>query len=197
MVNYSLTLRGITNPATPRSPLYFPLLPQSTMASIRNNGSAITFNYMLGKQQKTLMVMPGINLNIPDEDVEALHKHPIFTAMYENETVEILTRDPVKTSELEGFQVVDSKRNGEPLPVFDTPKLDVIPDPTPPEERLPILSKPQLLEMPGIGDGYAQKILSRQPESGYESFSQLKGLNEDLSKLKEDNWKEIEERVKS
>jgi hypothetical protein len=165
------------------------------MASIRNNGSAITFNYMLGTKQKTLFIMPGINLNIPDEDVEALHKHPIFQAMYENETVEILLRDPVKTSELEGFQVVDSKRNGEPLPIFDTPKIDVLPDAPKPEERLPILSKPQLLEMPGIGDGYAQKILSRQPEGGYESFGQLKGLNSDLTKLKEDNWTEIKERI--
>jgi len=166
------------------------------MASIRNNGSGYTFNYMLGKQQKTLFVMPGINLNIPDEDVEALHKHPIFQFLYENETIELLLREPAKTSELEGFQVVDSRRNGEPLPVFDTPKIDVLPDPVSPEERLPILSKPQLLEMPGIGDGYAQKILSRQPEGGYESFSQLKGLNSDLTKLKEDNWTEIEERVK-
>jgi hypothetical protein len=166
------------------------------MASIRNNASAITFNYINGKQQKTLFIMPGINLNIPDEDVEALHKHPIFNSLYENETIEILTRDPVKTSELEGFQVVDSKRNGEPLPVFDTPKMDVLPDPVSPEERIPVLSKMQLLEFPGIGDGYAQKILSRQPEGGYESFSQLKGLNSDLTKLKEDNWAEIQERVK-
>jgi hypothetical protein len=49
--------------------------------------------------------------------------------------------------------------------------------------------------MPGIGDGYAQKILSRQPEGGYESFGQLKGLNSDLTKLKEDNWTEIKERI--
>jgi hypothetical protein len=166
------------------------------MGSIRNNGSAITFNYMLGKQQKTLFVMPGINLNIPDEDIEALHQHPIFKSMYENETVELLTRDPLKTSELEGFQVVDSRRNGEPLPVFETPKLDVLPDPTPPEERLPVLTRSQLLEYPGIGDGYASKIVSRQPEGGYESFSQLKGLNSDLIKLKEENWIEIEDRVK-
>lgn len=169
--------------------------PIQDMASIRNNSSAITFNYMLGRQQRTLFVMPGINLNIPDEDIEALRQHPIFQAMYENETVEILTRDPAKTSELEGFQVVDSRRNGEPLPVFDKPKMDVLPEPVKAEKRLPILNKPQLLELPGIGDGYANKILSRQPEGGYESFGQLKGLNDDLNKLKEDNWKEIEERV--
>lgn len=166
------------------------------MGSIRNNGSGIQFNYMKGKQQKSLFIMPGINLNVPDEDIDALHQHPIFQSMYENETIEILTRNPAKTSELEGFQVVDSRRNGEPLPVFETPKMTVVPDAPKPEERLPILSKSQLLEYPGIGDGYAQKILSRQPEGGYESFSQLKGLNDDLTKLKDDNWKEIEERVK-
>jgi hypothetical protein len=167
------------------------------MVSLRNNASGYTFNYMLGKQQKTLFVMPGINLNIPDEDVDALRKHPIFNSLYENETIEILLRDPAKTSELEGFQVVDSRRNGEPLPVFDTPKMDVMPDPVSPDERLPILNKMQLLEFPGIGDGYAQKILNRQPEGGYESFSQLKGLNSDLTKLKDDNWTEIGERIKS
>lgn len=166
------------------------------MASIRNNASGYTFNYMLGKQQKTLFIMPGINLNIPDEDVEALQQHPIFKSLYENETLELLIREPAKTSELEGFQVVDSRRNGEPLPVFETPKMDVLPDPVPPEDRLPILSKPQLLELPGIGDGYAQKILSRQPEGGYQDFAQLKALNDDLIKLKDDNWTEIQDRVK-
>lgn len=166
------------------------------MASLRNNASGIVFNYMKGKEQKTLFVMPGFNLNVPDDDIAALRQHPIFHSLYENETIEILTRDPEKTSELEGFQVVDSKRNGEPLPVFDTPKLDTIPDPTPPEERLPLLTKAQLLEYDGIGDGYATKILSRQPEGGYSSFSEMKGLNSDLTKLKDENWSEIEKAVK-
>lgn len=166
------------------------------MGSIRNNASGIVFNYMLGSKLKTLFVMPGINLNIPDEDIDALQRHPVFQAAYENETIEILTRDPVNTKELEGFQVIDSRRNGEPLPVFDTPKINVAPDAPKPEDKLPVLTKAQLLEYPGIGDGYATKILSRQPEGGYESFSQFKGLNSDLIKLKDENWSEIQEALK-
>lgn len=164
------------------------------MPSIRNNSSAITFNYMAGRSQRTLVVRPGINLNIPEEDVEALHKHPIFKAMYENETVEILTRDPAKTSELEGFKVVESRRNGEPLPVFDEPKIDVAPERTPPAKRLKV-SKAQLLELPGIGDGYAAKIVERQPEEGYDDVSHLKGLNSDLTRIKPESWEEIEDRL--
>jgi hypothetical protein len=166
------------------------------MGTIRNNGSAYVANYMLGNKLKSLTLFNGFNLNIPDEDVDAMLAHEIIKKAYENETLEVIIRDPVKTSELEGFQVVESKRTGEPLPVFDEPKFTFAPDAPKPEERLPVLTQAQLKDFPGIGDGYAAKILSRQPEGGYESFSQLKGLNSDLTKLKEENWTEIQERVK-
>lgn len=122
--------------------------------------------------------------------------HPTFKELYEAEKIEILTRPVEANLEIDEFKVVDSKRDGQPLPVFEQPKTTVIPDPPKPEERLPILSKAQLLQYPGIGDGYASKILSRQPEGGYESFSQFKGLNSDLIKLKDENWSEIQEALK-
>lgn len=166
------------------------------MATIRNNLSAKVYNYMKGNEQKSIVIMNGFNLNIPEDDIEALKQHPIFKLDYENETMEILNREPAKTAELEGFRVMDSKRTGEPLPVFDTPKSTIVPENPKPEEKLPLLTVVQLKEYEGIGDGYAAKIISRQPEGGYASFGELKGANSDLTKLKEDHWVEIEKAIK-
>jgi hypothetical protein len=165
------------------------------MKDIRNERETFTINYIHGKTPKTQLLVRGITKNIPDGEVEAMMSHPTFKALYEAEKIEILLQPVDPRLELEGFKVVESKKNDEPLPVHESPRTSVLPDAPKPEERLPVLSKPQLLEMPGIGDGYAQKILSRQPEGGYESFGQLKGLNSDLTKLKEDNWTEIKERI--
>jgi hypothetical protein len=166
------------------------------MGSIRNNASTFVANYMLGQQLKSLVIPPGISLNIPDDDIDAMLQHPIIKGAYENETLEVLTRTPVVTSELEGFTVVDSRRNGEPLPIFETPRTAIVPEEPKPDERIAPLSKAQLLEFDGIGEGYATKIISRQPEQGYSSFGELKAKNGDLTKLKEEHWEEIRKTLK-
>lgn len=165
------------------------------MKDIRNERETFTINYMHGKVPKSMTLVRGITKNVPDDEVEAMKLHPTFKAFYESDKIEVLTVSVDAKLEFDEFKVVDSIRDGQPLPVFEQPKMTVAPDAPKPSERLPMLTKAQLLELDGIGEGYASKILNRQPEQGYSSFGELKDKNSDLTKLKDESWEGIREQI--
>lgn len=104
------------------------------MAAIRNNLTApITLCYVGGNNGR-LDLAPGVNLNVPASEWNHAKKHPIVKFYLEANTLEPLTDDPTPEGELEGFSVVDSPKNDEPLPIVQgkvgkrpvTPKDDAV-----------------------------------------------------------------------
>lgn len=162
------------------------------MPTIRNNiPTTIAIHFMRDNQAKQIVFQPGVNIGVDQKDLDALHNHPIFKAMYVDETLEVLLKAPTDTSNLEGFEVVERKRDDQPIPVLPV-KYSETPDLVRKEARLN-LTKTELLELPGIGDGYASKIIANMPEGGYSSFGELKEKNAELKKISEDGWAEIRE----
>ena len=89
------------------------------MATIRNNQSgAITLIYAGGKRGR-LDLTPGVNIGVPDEEMQFIKKHPTVRDFLEHGVLDILLDAPTSNLELEGFTVVDDKKTDEPLPILE------------------------------------------------------------------------------
>lgn len=89
------------------------------MVAIRNNlNSSMTICYTGGRNGR-LDLAPGVNLNVPPSEWQHAVKHPMVKFYLEGNVLEPLTTDPSPDGELEGFDVVDSPKTDEPLPITE------------------------------------------------------------------------------
>ena len=89
------------------------------MVAIRHNEpSALTVNYVNPDGAiATITLGPGINLGVDERQWEAIAAHPVVKALLESGTLEPLVRDPQAQGELAGFEVVEDKASGQPMPI--------------------------------------------------------------------------------
>lgn len=93
------------------------------MATIRNNTLRLyTIGYKIGNGLKQIQLLPGVTLNIPDEDVEALKLHPLFLSYIDSGKFDIIQSPSSAPKNLEGIPVVDVR--DEPNPVIAEPKIE-------------------------------------------------------------------------
>lgn len=93
------------------------------MATIRNNTlRPYTIGYKIGNVVKQIQLLPGVNLNIPDEDIEALKGHALFRNYIEKGNFDIIQPPSCAPKTLEGIPVVDVR--DEPNPVINEPKIE-------------------------------------------------------------------------
>jgi hypothetical protein len=91
------------------------------MAQIKNNKAAgMTIDYSNGKGISRIELLPGVNIAIPDDDIDHLKKHPIFNHHLEEGTLVVLTKEPTAKGELEGFKVTENKATDEPIAIVNT-----------------------------------------------------------------------------
>jgi hypothetical protein len=84
------------------------------MASVRNNKyGQIIVNYGNGK---SISLIPGVTLNINDEEWEQAKKNPVCKIYLDQGILEELYKEPETKGELAGFQVTEDD-NDEPTPV--------------------------------------------------------------------------------
>jgi len=89
------------------------------MPTIKNNSnSALAINYVGGHSSRADFY-PGINLNVPQCEWDAMRKHPSVIAYLEAGILDSLTREPGSKGELSGFAVTDDKKTDEPLPITE------------------------------------------------------------------------------
>ena len=179
------------------------------MVSVRyNRPSTFTIKYVGGKHSQ-IDLHPGINLNFPASELKALRSHPVWMAMLTTREIEILNYEPTSQGEKEGFEVVEDKKTGQPMPIQDTNVDEPIVQ-GPPQEQEP---KPQvlvdgpidgvvvlsseiprdrletdLIALPGIGKVTATRILDAMP---FESLDQVKAASE----LNDAAWEQVEPRI--
>jgi hypothetical protein len=88
------------------------------MASILNNErKSLTIKYVGGAGEMTLN--PGLNLNVPEVELEFLNKHPIFRKWVQYSRIKVFKSTPRAEGELEGFTVSTHKGTDEPIPHLD------------------------------------------------------------------------------
>jgi len=86
-----------------------------SFVSIRNNNPcSLTLQYVGGMGEITLL--PGINLNIPADEVDFFNKHPIFKIWVANKKIDLLTKTPKVEGDLEGFKVSTRREDDQPIP---------------------------------------------------------------------------------
>ena len=127
------------------------------MATVQYNvPSSLTIDYAGGIGRITLL--PGINLNIPDEEWNLAEKHPFVLTLLEIGKIEILSRSPLVTSELEGIAVVDNRKTDEPMPVQNAVVGGIKPDP------LPIAPRDE--DEPSLNQGIIKASIDAKPNRG-------------------------------
>lgn len=93
------------------------------MATIRNNTlRPYTIGYKVGNGLKQIQLLPGVNLNIPDEDLSALKEHSLFLNYIDSGKFDIIQAPSCTPKNLEGIPVVDVR--DEPNPVINEPKIE-------------------------------------------------------------------------
>jgi hypothetical protein len=98
------------------------------MATIRNNTlRPYTIGYKAGNGVKQIQLLPGVTLNVPDEDVDLLKQHTLFLSYLESGKFDIVSAPSCAPKHLEGVPVVDVR--DEPNPVVETPKIEKVAKP--------------------------------------------------------------------
>lgn len=88
--------------------------------------AAFTINYMGGVG--TLTLIPGVNVNVPDEEWALARKHPVVKLYQEEGLLHELNYEPGAKGELGGLDVTDTKRNDQPVPVSEPIVGNVAPE---------------------------------------------------------------------
>lgn len=86
------------------------------MPSLRYN-ALNSFNVWFS-QNRSLLLYPGVNLNVPQEYLDEAMKNPVFRAKVDDGSIDILTKPPTTTLEIEGIPVMDVKTMDQPVPVM-------------------------------------------------------------------------------
>lgn len=88
------------------------------MATITNKKAApISISYSVGSGIQEIKLTSGVNIGIPDNQIEYIKKHPSFMALLEKGDVDILNYTPSAKGELGGFEVTENKTTDEPIPI--------------------------------------------------------------------------------
>ncbi len=176
------------------------------MTTVKNNRPApLTMQYV-GGQHGRIDLYPGLNFNFPESELPPLRNHAVWAALLESGEIEILTTEPSSEGELEGFEVVEDKRTGQPLPMMETSvdkpivqgnaqKAEPKPQVLVPDTQTISLSnvedleatKQALVDLPKIGATTAQRILDGMPYSTMDEVKAASRLNNDAWELVKDS----------
>ncbi|HIK42165.1 hypothetical protein [Thermoleptolyngbya sp. M55_K2018_002] len=117
------------------------------MPAIRyNQPNSFTIDYVAASGAiARLTLIGGVNLGVTDEQWRAIALHPVVKALLQDGTIEPLISAPESEGELAGFNVIEDKRTGQPMPIVEAVQSGIAPARNeaiaPPGEDSPSLSR--------------------------------------------------------